>query len=447
MPNENRTGTLKVMQKLNPYEFGVEISVMREGVNNNKWDYRNVEQNYKTFLGQPILIAYVGRKIGDGHNMRETTDHHGNRVYTFTDGTSERIIGTLSEDENDFRIEERDGDKWIVAKGKIFAFYAREAVEKIVDTGSMDVSAETDVYESEDGENGVEIFTEWAGLGVTILGDDVPPAIPGARIKKLSTLKEDFDGLKLKAASLLKEDKPKDNKGVKRQMNKREMAEANKKFEGYTVIGGSDDGMNVVLMSNSDFSFHGYTFNEEDKGAVVTERIVALKADSAFQLGDVTIPVDTDEIVDGIGAKLLKANSDLEAEKSMTEKLNSQISDMLKKEHERRIDAAKLSVNAYLENVNASRCGNEKFAKELADKVCNEIDNGMYIDDECDGKWVGDRNAVCALKSLCMDAQAAQDADRAAKKANAYMMMGDVNKGHESEKTHSVADMMNFLNE
>ena len=52
------TGQLKVLQKLNPYEFGVELWLMREGVNQNRWNYQNLEKYYKTFVGRPILIAY-----------------------------------------------------------------------------------------------------------------------------------------------------------------------------------------------------------------------------------------------------------------------------------------------------------------------------------------------------------------------------------------------------
>lgn len=98
----NCLGQMKVLQQLNPYTFAVEIAIMREGVNSNRWDYRNLEKHYKTFIGQPILIAYVNGKIGDGHNMRTVYQANGEQAFTFTDGTAERIIGTLSEDERDF---------------------------------------------------------------------------------------------------------------------------------------------------------------------------------------------------------------------------------------------------------------------------------------------------------------------------------------------------------
>ena len=68
------SGTLQVMQKLNEYEFGVELWVIREGENNNRWSYQNLRDYYKTFIGQPILIAYVGQQVGDGHNMSKRRD-------------------------------------------------------------------------------------------------------------------------------------------------------------------------------------------------------------------------------------------------------------------------------------------------------------------------------------------------------------------------------------
>ena len=48
--NALATGQLRVLQRLNPYEFGVELWLMREGVNRNKWDYRNLEKFYKPFV-------------------------------------------------------------------------------------------------------------------------------------------------------------------------------------------------------------------------------------------------------------------------------------------------------------------------------------------------------------------------------------------------------------
>lgn len=131
------SGELRVMQRLSEYEFGVELWVMRSGLNDNNWDFRNMREHYLTFVGQPILCAYVGRKVGDGHNMREVRDPYtGEKGYTFMDGTAERIVGTLSDDPRDFSIVEEDGNEWIRAKGRLFQFYAPELVGKSCGQGA-----------------------------------------------------------------------------------------------------------------------------------------------------------------------------------------------------------------------------------------------------------------------------------------------------------------------
>ena len=195
-------GQIRVLQKIGNYEFEVELWLMREGVNRNNWSYRNLDQYYMTFAGRPILIAYVNGKIGDGHNSRTKIDPRTGEEYnSYTDATAERIVGTLSDDPKDFSLAQRDGNTWIRAKGKLFAFYNRELTDYIVRTGRMDVSVETLVSESHM-EDKIEVMTAWEGLAVTILGTGVAPAIPGASIAKLAAMQEEFKTLKLRAASL-----------------------------------------------------------------------------------------------------------------------------------------------------------------------------------------------------------------------------------------------------
>lgn len=421
----NILGQMKVLQRLNPYTFAVEIAIMREGVNNNRWDYRNLEKHYKTFMGQPILIAYVNGKIGDGHNMRTVYQANGEQVFTFTDGTAERIIGTLSEDEGDFSIQNRDGKNWIVAKGKIYSFYAREAVEKIVAAGVMNVSAETDVFGSKKAPDGVEIFEDWAGLGVTILGDDVPPAIPGARIKAAALLREAMETMKLRAAALEKGDdsplkKPAQGaepKGVNAKMNKRELAALQKLFPQHIVLGASDDGMHVCLLSKANWAPGGYTFpSADDRGYVSPERIAAMQASATFAFGEDNVTVDMGDALDAMSASLMRANSELEEARKHEAELEAQIKTMQEKEQARRVEACKAAVNSKLEALNANRDAGCAFGNELAEKVCAMIEKGCFVGDEEDGKWVGDAHAVHSLMALCMEAQEAQDKAHSGKK-------------------------------
>lgn len=299
------SGTLRVMQRLNEYEFGVELWVMREGENRNKWDYRNLRDYYKTFIGQPILIAYVGQQVGDGHNMSKRRDPKtGEEYQSFMEGTAERIVGTLSDDEKDFTLVERGGHTWLRAKGRLFAFYAPELTRKIVEQGTMDVSAETMVSESHK-EGDVDVFTKWSGIGVTVLGDRVNPAIPGASIAKLAAMQEEFKELKLRAASLHTAAEGSDGnepdkntkKGVKSNMNKRAMEQMQTKFPNHKVLSMSEDGLNVALLDASGNLF-GYTFNADDNGEVIASRIMPCAAHIVLNVGEVELNADVADVVD-----------------------------------------------------------------------------------------------------------------------------------------------------
>ena len=457
---EGRTGEIRILRRLNKYEFAVEIKVMREGLNNNKWDYRNLRGHYLSFLGQPILIAYVGKKIGDGHNMRTEIMPDGGVEYTFIDGTAERIIGTFSDREEDFRLEEIDGHLWMIARGRIFRFYAREAVEKIVDAGSMSVSAETEVFVTERGADGAEIFTDWAGLGVTILGDDVPPAIPGARIKAMS-LRDEMEGMMIRAASMKAaedgeedepddaedkddgketDDSPRDNqqsKGVKQPMNKRELALLQKKFAGYTVLNASPDGMRVALMADDTGMPCGYTFkDDEDKGHFFPERVAHVSVNAAFAFdAENSVAVDLEQITDSLSAKVIAANADNQKKAERIEALEKEVAELKAMEKARRISDAKKAVMNRLDMLNRNRDERCAYSKALAEEVCARCESGCFNECMEDGKWCGDSVAVKELEAKCAQAQEKMDSEKAekAKKAvswnAAFAGMGEKHDG------------------
>ena len=450
LKSEGRTGSVKLLRRLNKYEFAVEIRVMREGLNNNKWDYRNLDKYYKTFLGQPILIAYVGNKIGDGHNMRQVRLPDGGVEYTFVDGTAERIIGTISENEQDLRLEEINGNLWMIAKGRIFAFYAREAVEKIRVTGTMDVSAETEIYHAEPGENGVEIYDDWTGLGVTILGDDVPPAIPGARIKAMSVT-DDVRDMHLRVASMLQaeDESPRDkktDKGVNGKMTKREQARLQKKFDGYTVLNASKDGMKVCLLS-SECALYSYEFmGDADKGGIVPDRIVPAVATLNCRVGDEEIPVDLDQVTDGIAAKLIAANADNEAKDKRIEELEAEVERLHKAEISRRVNDAKKAVMNRLDALNRGRDERCAYSKALADEVCAKCESGCF--NECvneKGEWCGDELAVMQLEALCAREQEKQDNADAEKRKKA-VSWNAMNIHQDDKPENGVAELMAWVN-
>ena len=399
------SGELRVMQRLNEYEFGVELWIMRSGLNRNNWDYRNMREHYLTFVGQPILCAYVGRKVGDGHNMREVWDPYtGEKSYTFMDGTAERIVGTLSDDPKDFSIEEEDGNEWIRAKGRLFQFYAPELVEKIVRTGRMDVSTEIDRKKSHM-EGKTEIITDWAGLGVTVLGDDVPPAIPGARIKALSAMQEEFKTLKLRAASLNPgkgSNETNKRKGVN-IMSKKAMEAMSEKFKGYRVVALSEDGMHVGLVDSAG-SAYTYAFNAEDNGAVVESRIKPAYLTAAFPFGEgAEATVEVSDIVDYACAAKGQQAEDVKALQTRLNEAEEKIHTMEAAEHERRVEAVKEAVNGALEDIRACAVEGDADMTETAKGLCDRAEEFAAM--ETDGKFCGADRAVLDLMAAHGKAQ------------------------------------------
>lgn len=437
------SGELRVMQRLNEYEFGVELWVMRSGLNENLWDFRNMREHYLTFVGQPILCAYVGRKVGDGHNMREVQDPYtGEKGYTFMDGTAERIVGTLSDDPRDFSIVEEGGNEWIRAKGRLFQFYAPELVEKIVRTGRMDVSAETDTKKSHmDGD--IEVITDWAGLGVTVLGDDVPPAIPGARIKALSAMQEEFKTLKLRAASLdpgKGSNETNKRKGVN-IMSKKAMEAMSEKFKGYRVVALSEDGMHVGLVDSAG-SAYTYAFNAEDNGAVVESRIKPAYLTAAFPFGEgAEATVEVSDIVDYACAAKGQQAEDVKALQARLDAAEEKILIMETAEHARRVEAVKEAVNGALADIQACAVEGDADMTETAKGLCDRAEEFAAM--ETDGKFCGADRAVLDLMAAHGKAQTEKRKKEMAAKQHSFAWNNPKTNGGEGG---GIAEMLSHMN-
>lgn len=432
--NALATGQLRVLQRLNPYEFGVELWLMREGVNRNKWDYRNLEKFYKTFVGQPILIAYVLGKVGDGHNSQLRTDPRtGEKYYSYMDGTAERIVGTLSDDERDFSLKKRDGQTWIVARGKLFAFYAKEAVDEIVRTGRMDVSVETLIEENRmDGD--IEIEEVWRGLGVTILGAGVAPAIPGANIARLAALGEEFKTLKLKAASLQKapdgENGPENgnlqHEGVKtlKPYSKRQLKELSARFDGYKVLAaGEKDGKVYVCLMTKDGAYKSYIL-ENAAETIVPERFQTLSINAVAQFGEDQLTTDAADFVDVIcgetNTKLNAAEKNVEALTQQLNSANAQVAAMQEFESKRRLNAAKAKAEETLRRFNLNR--EQKVADSEISGILTDIEAGLYTNScDKDKNWTGEAEVAKAVYAVCGEAVEKMDAETAAKRKTTYV--------------------------
>lgn len=450
--NEYRAcGSLTVLQRLNQYEFAVEIRMMREGLNRNRWDYRNLDTYFSTFVGQPILCAFVNGKIGDGHNMREKTNRDtGERYYSFTDATSERIVGTLSNDIEDFSIVEENGEKWLIAKGRLWEFYAPELVQKIIRTGRMDVSVETLVEDSQqDGE--IEVFTKWTGLGVTILGDDVMPAIPNASIKALELMKDEFAEAKLKAASYeqTESEKP-NNEEIIIERGKKDMTSLNKRelsalqstyFKDYRVLSASHDkekGETLICMMK-DGATYQYVLGDAET-TVQPERIVSVHVNATVNFDDErNLSVDTGDMIDVIAKDYETLNAKYNELEAKANKANEELDALKKSETKRRIKAAKKAAKETLDSFNATSA--VKVSESVLAKLNEDIDKGEYSEcEDKDGEWCGEEEVAKEVLAECAkEVQKANEA-KAAKERTQMVWAKDSSKN--DEPTSGIAALL-----
>lgn len=161
----------------------VKIVVMHSGLNGNKSDIPDdaVEEAKDTISNIPIL-AYIKRDDDgeaidfDQHNVitKIVQGDNGHEVKQFY---LERPIGVIPETHN-YRIEEIDGVDHVVVDGYVWKTYSNEGYDLITESGEKGVSMEISVEDgSKDKKTGVYTISKYSYLGVTVLGDDVAPAM------------------------------------------------------------------------------------------------------------------------------------------------------------------------------------------------------------------------------------------------------------------------------
>lgn len=431
MPKENGrkeeyrsfSGEIHVLERKNDFLYNVEIWLLNEKVNRNNWKYINLEEHMNKFAGTPILVAYVndGKGIGDGHNFRMEKDPKtGEPAPSFTDATAERIVGALSEDEKDIRLVERDGTVWVVAKGTLWRWYAKELVDKIerdsLQGRDMSISIETLVTKYHM-EGDVEVEEEYEILGTTILGDHVAPAVADARIVALQDIGSEFKELKVRAASYVGEETPKPQKNKKKGMNKltvfskKQLEAIQPSFNGYVVLAAmqDDDGVHVCLMSDDGLTAT-YTMGSLDE-AIVPEKIAKVNAQVAFSFGEeCTVSVDSCALTETIVSKLNTVSEQFEKSKTDLEQAQETIKTMREAEEKRRVSTAKAKALDVLSAFNANR--DEKVDESVLSDITANAEAGVYTNCvDADGVWNGDSKvetdvlAVCAQKVMEMDKQ------------------------------------------
>lgn len=413
-------GQLRLLSAKDGWLQKVEVRLLNEEENRNGWIYRNLDEHRKLFARTPLLCAYVGDKIADGHNFTMRKDEkEGKEVPDFTAPDAERIVGYFANDD-DIRIEYIDGKKWIVGVGTIFTWYNRQLVEKLKSRGSLSVSIETLIDEMHY-EGKTEVFTKYQILGTTILNEKVNPAVVGANIKTLQ-FKGDIQEFTMRVASFDKQqlDLPnnepqtqqKSKKGVGKSMKILNLDDIRDKFEGYTVLG--CNGLSVALLSDEGRTFT-YTF-QENEDTVVPSRIEAVAVNSVFGEGDGAVTVSAEQLIGTEKSQLNAAKAALEKEVQKNAELTAKLNKMEEQETARRKEAVKAAIKSRLAD-NKRDCG-----YDLPDTLCDSL-----MTDECVGKYAGmvdehgafcgEKQAMCDVDALCMDEIRKENKAKAEQKA------------------------------
>lgn len=424
------SGQLRVLGKRDEWFYDVELDLLDDRVNTNNWRYENLEAHRAMFAGKPLLIAYTmgGRKIGDGHNMKVVRGRDGKEYASFTDADSERIIGSLSDNEQDIRLEVRDGHTWIVGKGTIWTWYAKEAVEKIASQGRMSISIETMVHQNRM-EGDVEVEESYTILGATILGDDVPPAVRGAHIRPLSERDAEFKQLKVRAASYIQpkpEAKPRQaniHKGVRTKMNAKMVKNMENLFPNDRVLAVSEDGLTVTLCSKADGEVHGHYFDKNEPNVVLESHNLNAHGKVVIELEGEhgTTELALDSYFAPVISELTETKEQLAKETKARENAENELEAMKKAESKRRKLAAKDAIKHELAEINETLEVNEKIDEKVLEEIEEEIDEGEYdnaINKE--GDWCGAERACAKVKALCMDIQKKHRADSISRKKEVY---------------------------
>ena len=429
------SGSLRVLSESEGMLQKVEVMLLNSDVNRNNWQYLNLAEHRHLFADTPLLVAYKGKQVGDGHNFDEVRNPDGTVTASFMSATAERVVGWFKS-ESDIRLETIDNKEWIVGTGYIWKWYAQELVAKLRgqgrENGGMAVSIETLIDEMHmDGDT--EVYTKYQILGTTILGDDVAPAVVDAGIRALSAIgTAEIRKMTLRVASANpqsladsennrgEDDKSgsNDNRKGKMLMNSIRKKELSELFSDYRFIAADE---NSVTLCSAEGDFYRVPY-DVDNGKVVPGAKVSVNAVVVIGEGETSVSVPVADV----------RGEDLQEIKDLKEKLNKAeeerstalktLEDMRKQETERRKEACRNAIencfNEFKESCDADF--DEKLCEEFLtdEKLCE------YAEMEKDGKFCGDAAAVRDVSAKCAkvmkDAAKEKKARENAKKTYAF---------------------------
>lgn len=410
------TGSLRVLSEGEGLLQKVEVMLLNDEVNRNNWRYLNLEEHRKLFADTPLLVAYKGKKVGDGHNFDEVRNPDGTVTASFMSATAERIVGWFKS-ESDIRMETIGNKTWIVGIGYIWKWYAQELVAKLRGQGrandGMAVSIETLIDEMHmDGKT--EVYTKYQVLGTTILGDDVAPAVKDAAIRALSAIgTTGIRELTLRVAAANPqptEESETDNgsEGKPGPVKNKEYVLMNSKmnkdlaalFPDFRLVSATE---NSVALCSAEGDFYRVPYSVEN-GQIIPGAKVAVNATVMLGEGEDSISFPLEDVRNEDKAKIESLTAKLnEAEKKAAD-AEEKNKTLETRETARRLKSVKDAINARYAEICESTDGAE-VCKESVDALLTEGKLASYAAKEDEnGEFCGDEIARRDVDAICMEA-------------------------------------------
>lgn len=161
----------------------VDIKVMHNGLNlNNTYFSDEVIEDAKETLKNKPILGYIKKQ--DGSDNIDFGGHEFEIVLTEDDVkivALERPLGVIPET-NNYAIQEIDDKKYVVCRGYLWREYLNDAYEILKENPNKSVSMEIAVDDYGVNNDGTIDVKKYRYLGITILGDDLTPAMQGAEL-------------------------------------------------------------------------------------------------------------------------------------------------------------------------------------------------------------------------------------------------------------------------
>lgn len=180
----------EVRPSVHPDFLTIKIFAISEGLNVNDsiFLFESMQDAISTMYNKPILAYYSDMKDDvEAHNVQEKKDILSGEWYLdYNSNGSERPIGVIPTDAS-ISIQNFEGKNWLVLDGCIiWKEYNYKLCRMLQKTRRKTVSVEINVEDSELDKDGKDIIKKFRLLGVTVLGNNIKPGIPGAHLDLMS---------------------------------------------------------------------------------------------------------------------------------------------------------------------------------------------------------------------------------------------------------------------